>query len=70
MNYANTNIRNILMADMSRYAESLRRGGLLLVSGILEADVDTIVRTAREAGLHQTATNTREGWAQITFQKA
>lgn len=66
---ANIN-RNILMADMSRYAESLRRGGLLLVSGILEADVDTIVRTAREAGLHQTATNTREGWAQITFQKA
>lgn len=66
---ANIN-RNILMADMPHYAESLRRGGLLLVSGILEADVDTIVRTAREAGLHQTATNTREGWAQVTFQKA
>lgn len=65
---ANIN-RNILLADMERYVSGLRPGGLLLVSGILELDVDTVVGHARKLGLVQTATNTREGWAQITFQK-
>ncbi|WP_462377220.1 50S ribosomal protein L11 methyltransferase, partial [Rikenella microfusus] len=66
---ANIN-RNILLADMAEYAAALRRGGLLLVSGILELDVDTVIGRARKQGLEQTAVNTRDGWAQITFQKA
>lgn len=66
---ANIN-RNILLADMAGYAAALRRGGLLLVSGILELDVDTVIGRARKQGLEQTAVNTRDGWAQITFQKA
>lgn len=65
---ANIN-RNILLADMASYVACLRAGGLLLVSGILEMDVDTIVCHARKLGLVPTATNTRTGWAQITFQK-
>ncbi len=65
---ANIN-RNILLTDMERYAAGLRPGGLLLVSGILELDVDTVVGHARKFGLEQTAVNTRDGWAQITFQK-
>ncbi|WP_071133557.1 50S ribosomal protein L11 methyltransferase [Millionella massiliensis] len=66
---ANIN-RNILLNDMAQYTESLRKGGLLLVSGILDLDVDTLVGHARKLGLTPTATNTRDGWAQITFQKA
>ena len=66
---ANIN-RNILLNDMAQYTESLRKGGLLLVSGILDLDVDTLVGHARKLGLTATATNTRDGWAQITFQKA
>lgn len=66
---ANIN-RNILLDDMERYAAGLRKGGLLLVSGILDLDVDTLIAAARRHGLVQTATNTRDGWAQITFQKA
>ncbi|WP_274957283.1 50S ribosomal protein L11 methyltransferase [Millionella massiliensis] len=66
---ANIN-RNILLNDMAQYTESLRKGGLLLVSGILDLDVDTLVGHARKLGLIPTATNTRDGWAQITFQKA
>lgn len=66
---ANIN-RNILLNDMERYAAGLRTGGLLLVSGILDLDVDTLIGAARRHGLVQTATNTRDGWAQITFQKA
>ncbi len=66
---ANIN-RNILLNDMAQYTESLRKGGLLLVSGILDLDVDTLVGHARKLDLTPTATNTRDGWAQITFQKA
>lgn len=66
---ANIN-RNILLADMGQYAASLRTGGLLLVSGILDLDVDTIVGHAARLGLVQTAANTRDGWAQVTFEKA
>ena len=66
---ANIN-RNILLNDMAQYTESLRKGGLLLVSGILDLDVDTLVGHARKLGFIPTATNTRDGWAQITFQKA
>ena len=55
---------------MERYAAGLRKGGLLLVSGILDLDADTLIGAARRHGLVQTATNTRDGWAQITFQKA
>lgn len=66
---ANIN-RNILLADMAQYAASLRKGGLLLVSGILDLDADTIVGHAARLGLAQTATNTRDGWAQVTFQKS
>lgn len=66
---ANIN-RNILLSDMERYAAGLRKGGLLLVSGILDLDADTLIGAARRHGLVQTATNTRDGWAQITFQKA
>ncbi|WP_298064627.1 50S ribosomal protein L11 methyltransferase [uncultured Rikenella sp.] len=66
---ANIN-RNILLADMECYAASLRKGGLLLVSGILDLDVDTLVGHAARIGLRRTAVNTRDGWAQITFEKA
>ena len=65
---ANIN-RNILLADMERYAAALRPGGQLLVSGILELDAEVLTRHAQQAGLTPTATNRREGWAQITFQK-
>lgn len=38
---ANIN-RNILLADMPRYAQALREGGELIMSGILERDVEAI----------------------------
>lgn len=66
---ANIN-RNILLTDMEQYAASLRKGGLLLVSGILDLDADAVIGHAAKLGLVQTATNHRDGWAQVTFQKA
>lgn len=64
---ANIN-RNILLADMERYVAHLRPDGLLLVSGILELDIETISRHGEKLGLQIIDTNTHKGWAQITFQ--
>ena len=49
---ANIN-RNILLADMPVYAATLTPGGMLLVSGILEADISAI--ESRGAGWMPTA---------------
>lgn len=47
---ANIN-RNILLADMPVYAATLTPGGMLLVSGILEADISAIESRAAACGL-------------------
>lgn len=66
---ANIN-RNILLEDMGAYAASLRRGGTLTVSGILEADIPEIRRRAASAGLVFCSQRLRNGWALITFRKS
>lgn len=65
---ANIN-RNILLRDMEQYVRYLRSGGLLLVSGILEMDIEAIERQGRTLELVPAGINTKEGWARITFQK-
>ena len=61
---ANIN-RNILLADMPRYAASMRSGGLLYMSGILEADVEAVVSRAAEFGFGHVTTRLRDGWAMV-----
>lgn len=63
---ANIN-RNILLRDMPAYVSALRRGGFLIVSGILEFDVEVITARAVELGLAVEKCKTREGWAAIKF---
>lgn len=63
---ANIN-RNILLRDMPCYVDALRGGGFLIVSGILEMDMETISARATELGLTLAASKTREGWAAIKF---
>ncbi len=65
---ANIN-RNILLADMERYVASLVPGGLLIVSGILEGDVDAIVSHAASLGLKQERVRLRDGWAAVELRK-
>lgn len=47
---ANIN-RNILLQDLPTYARSLRRGGLLLLSGFFDCDVPVLVKAAAACGL-------------------
>lgn len=67
--------RNIIIADMPRYAEAVREGGLLLLSGFLQDDVADILEAAREHGFMPFGTcsesvRTREGWFCLTLQKS
>lgn len=63
---ANIN-RNILLSDMGAYASTLSFGGILLVSGILEADVPAIVECAEKFGLKKEQVCYRNGWAVVQF---
>ena len=63
---ANIN-RNILLNDMSKYVDTLNKNGTLIVSGILEIDVDIITKCAESLGLRPTHQINREGWSSIEF---
>ena len=65
---ANIN-RNILLADMSCYTATLERGGDLVMSGFLEADVPAIVSRAKELGMELVETASREGWQMVHVRK-
>lgn len=65
---ANIN-RNILLADMPRYEATLRSGGTLLMSGILECDIEAIRTRAAEPGLQTVEVRLREGWAMVRVVK-
>lgn len=61
---ANIN-RNILLADMERYASVLNAGGTLLLSGFYEADEQALVAKANGLGLSLHSKKTRDGWAAL-----
>ena len=64
---ANIN-RNILLADMPTYVATLVPDGELIVSGILEADIEAIERRAIELGLRPSGQRLREGWTVLSFR--
>ena len=65
---ANIN-RNILLADMERYAAVLNAGGTLLLSGFYEADEAALVARAKELGMTLKNKKNRDGWAALQLVK-
>lgn len=65
---ANIN-RNILLADMDKYAAVLNAGGTLLLSGFYEADEAALVAKASELGMTLSGKKNREGWAALQLKK-
>lgn len=65
---ANIN-RNILVQDMGTYSRSLKKGGLLIVSGFFEQDRDIVVRTAEEHGLLYVGDYGSDGWSCVEFNR-
>ena len=65
---ANIN-RNILLADMERYAAVLNDGGTLLLSGFYEADEAALVARAKELGMTLKNKKNRDGWSALQLVK-
>lgn len=65
---ANIN-RNILLADMERYAAALNPGGTLLLSGFYEADEGALIAKANELGMVLKDKKNRDGWSSLRLLK-
>ena len=65
---ANIN-RNILLRDMEAYAEVLKGGGVLLLSGFYEADEGVLIARANELGMTFVSKKSREGWSAIQLRR-
>lgn len=65
---ANIN-RNILIQDMQTYAHSIRKGGLLFVSGFYVEDMPMLIGTAAAAGLEYVSHDSIDNWCCIKFSK-
>ncbi|MBR6305333.1 MAG: 50S ribosomal protein L11 methyltransferase [Bacteroidales bacterium] len=59
--------RNIILEDLPTYARSLRRGGVLLVSGFYDADSQALISAATSLGLSLSRSSSREGWSCLEF---
>ena len=64
---ANIN-RNILLADMERYASVLSPGGTLLLSGFYEADEAALVAKANSLGMSLKSKKNRDGWSALQLR--
>ena len=65
---ANIN-RNILLADMERYAAALNPGGILLLSGFYQADEKVLVEKASTLGMTLVSNKNRDGWSALQLIK-
>lgn len=65
---ANIN-RNILLADMPRYAAALNAGGSLLLSGFYEADEGALIAKANTLGMTLKSKKSRDGWSALQLVK-
>ena len=65
---ANIN-RNILLADIPQYAQSLKAGGMLLLSGFYEEDIPLIREKAEAHSLQYVENLERNKWVAVKFKK-
>lgn len=66
--FANIN-RNILLNDMEKYAQSLRVGGSLFISGFYTEDAEQLVSKAEKFQLKKTNDANKNNWMMIRFVK-
>ena len=66
---ANIN-RNILIQDIPTYARSLRKGGMLFISGFYVEDMPMIQGVAENSGLQYATHDSMDGWCCIKFVKS
>lgn len=65
---ANIN-RNILLQDLPTYSRSLRKDGMLFLSGFFTEDRSALEDAAGAAGLHPVSEDAMDGWCRMDFKK-
>jgi ribosomal protein L11 methyltransferase len=65
---ANIN-KNVLLSEMGQYAVNLKPGGLLLLSGFYEKDIQDLLQSATRFGFNKKSEDVRESWASLLLQK-
>lgn len=65
---ANIN-RNIILKDIAAYAEALKSGGKMVLSGFYTNDVLMIEERAKECSLRMDSVTEKNNWANICFVK-
>jgi ribosomal protein L11 methyltransferase len=65
---ANIN-KNVLLAEMHKYAKHLIPGGLLLISGFYTHDIDDLLVTAVTVGFSEITRSEKETWASLLLMK-
>ncbi len=65
---ANIN-RNILLGDLPRYSAALNAGGVILMSGFLEQDVDSLEARMQEVGIKPIDRRVRNGWVALRGER-
>jgi ribosomal protein L11 methyltransferase len=65
---ANIN-RNVLLQDMKKYYDGLHKGGLLLLSGFYQHDMDALVSSASACTLKLSGSKSLNDWAVVLFYK-
>lgn len=64
---ANIN-RNILLADLPRFAKAVKAGGRMILSGFYLSDVPVLKEAAEQQGFTLIETKSEEGWAMLLFE--
>lgn len=65
---ANIN-RNIILADIDRYAKALRPGGVMLLSGFYDHDLPMVSEAAAQHGLTFTGSKESDRWIAARYEK-
>lgn len=65
---ANIN-RNIITADIAAYADAMKPGALITVSGFYTSDCPIVAEAAHLAGLSDKENNQLDNWCSMTFVK-
>lgn len=65
---ANIN-RNIITADIAEYAKCLKPGGIMLLSGFYEEDIEVIMNVARPLNLKFVSNAVQDKWTCLKIEK-
>ena len=60
-------VADVLIAMKDHFVRYLKKGGILIVSGIIEERMDEVIDALVSAGFREPAAEVREGWAAVRF---